>query len=162
MVYGAVQQDIRRGANDPQIQIAEDTAAILDSGAPITSAVPPFRVDIARSLTPYIIVFDKSASPSAATAQLDGQIPKVSSGVFKYVTKYGQEWFTWEPKTGVREAVVLKKYSGGFVLAGRSIREVEKRELWIEMMVAGAWLFTLGTTFVATLFFEFLTQKKRK
>ncbi len=48
------------------------------------------------------------------------------------------------------------------MLAGRSMREVEKRELWIEMMVVGAWLFTLGVTFVATLFFEFLTPKKRK
>ncbi len=107
LVYAAVQQDIRRGANDPQIQIAEDTAAILDGGTPIKNVVPPFKVDIAKSLAPYIIVFDKSASPTATTAQLDEQIPKVPPGVFEYVAKYGQERFTWEPKNGVRSAVVL-------------------------------------------------------
>ena len=29
-VYTAVQQDLRMGANDPQLQLAEDAAAFLD------------------------------------------------------------------------------------------------------------------------------------
>jgi len=32
LVYVAVQQDLRQGANDPQIQMAEDTAAKFANG----------------------------------------------------------------------------------------------------------------------------------
>jgi hypothetical protein len=33
LVYALVQQDLRQSANDPQIQMAQDAARALDSGA---------------------------------------------------------------------------------------------------------------------------------
>ena len=39
LVYGAVQQDLRMGANDPQLQLAEDAARALDAGAPAATLV---------------------------------------------------------------------------------------------------------------------------
>lgn len=150
---------MRQRANDPQIQIAEDTAAMLSAGQPVQSVVPNFKVDMAKSLAPYVIVFDDRGNPVASSVALGGQMPKVPQGVFGNVRKYGQVRFTWEPRRGVRAAVILKKYNNGFVLSGRSLREVEKRESWLTLQVGLAWLATLFTTFVAVVFFEFLASR---
>lgn len=60
LIYTAVQQDLRQSANDPQIQMAEDTATKLAAGQQVQNVVPAEKVDIATSLAPYIIVFDAS------------------------------------------------------------------------------------------------------
>src|SRR5713101_7851125 len=59
VVYGAVQQDLRQGANDPQIQMAEDAAARLNAGATPDAVVPGESIDLAYSLRPYVMVFDE-------------------------------------------------------------------------------------------------------
>jgi hypothetical protein len=155
LVYAAVQQDLRQSANDPQIQIAEDAASKLTLGQGAESVVPQETVEISKSLAPYVIVFSDSGGIVASSAQLDGAMPTVPAGVFDYVRKYGEERFTWQPREEVRSAVVLTKYSGstgsGFVLAGRSLREVEIREARLEIMVGLAWIAAMVATFVATL-----------
>ena len=40
LAYTTVQQSERQAANDPQIQMAEDSAAALDDGATIDSVIP--------------------------------------------------------------------------------------------------------------------------
>ena len=40
LAYVTVQQALRQGANDPQIQMAEDAAAALDGGAGVDAIVP--------------------------------------------------------------------------------------------------------------------------
>jgi hypothetical protein len=153
LIYGAVQQDIRQGANDPQIQMAEDIAAKLASGKQLQSVVPSEKVDLAKSLAPYVIIFDANGNPVASSAQLDGKIPTIPSGVFDYVRQNGEDRITWEPQTGVRSAVVVTQYKGlnsGFVLAGRSLREVEKREDNLLQILLLGWIVMLGVTFVAT------------
>jgi hypothetical protein len=40
LVYLAVQQSLRQGANDPQIQMAEDAAAALVAGSTPESVLP--------------------------------------------------------------------------------------------------------------------------
>ena len=50
VVYGSVQQDLRQGANDPQIQMAEDAAASLAAGAVPNSVVPTSQVELSSSL----------------------------------------------------------------------------------------------------------------
>jgi hypothetical protein len=40
LVYVAVQQDLRQGANDPQIQMAEDALAKLANGQSVQNVVP--------------------------------------------------------------------------------------------------------------------------
>ncbi|HYT43890.1 MAG TPA: hypothetical protein VEP90_16240, partial [Methylomirabilota bacterium] len=54
LTYTAIQQDLRQSADDPQIQMAEDTAAKLADGQQLQNVVPPEKVDIATSLAPYI------------------------------------------------------------------------------------------------------------
>lgn len=128
LLYAVAQQDLRTGANDPQIQMAEDAAARLDTGADPVSVVPTRLVDIGHSLAPYLIVFGHDGQPLASSAILDGQLPTPPDGVFGNIPAGGRHEITWAPRPDVRQAAVIVAYSGGFVLAGRSLRVVEQRE----------------------------------
>ncbi len=148
LVYLAVQQNFRMNANDPQVQIAEDVVDAIDGGADPKSIVPPTsKTDFGKVLDPYVIVYDDNGDPIGASAQLDGQTPKLPSGVYDSVRKNGELRFTWEPKKGVRSAVVVKKFNGGFLLAGRSLREIEKRENNLLLQVGAAWVVIMLATF---------------
>lgn len=146
LVYGAVQQNYRQSANDPQIQMAEDSAKILSSGIPAASVVGLVKVNPADSLAPFLIVYEEAGKTVASSAILNGQTPTPPPGVFDFVRKNGEESLTWEPSPEVRVASVVRHLTasaGGFVLAGRSLREVEIRENRLTTMVFFAWLIAI-------------------
>lgn len=143
LVYVAVQQDLRQGANDPQIQMAQDAAAQLEAGQQPQAVVGAGKVDMAHSLAPYLIVYDQAGNPIASGVQLDGQTPTLPQGVFASVTQSGEDRLSWQPQPGVRSAAVVTRFGGshpGFVLAGRSLLEVEKRESQLTQEVVSAWI----------------------
>jgi len=149
LVHLAVQQDIRLGANDPQIQLAHDAAAALAQGKRPADVVPSGTVDLATSLATHVTVFDAQGRPLASSASLEGATPAPPAGVFDYARTHEEDRFTWQPRPGVRIAAVLVHHAGaspGFVLAGRSLREVEDRESQLTATVALAWTLTLGAT----------------
>jgi hypothetical protein len=157
LLYATVQQVLRMNANDPQIQIAEDTATALASGKPISSIVPNAQIDIATSLAPYVIVFDNSGKAIASSGLLHNQLPSVPSGVFDYVRQNGEDRITWQPEPGVRSATVVTRYGGaqpGFVMAGRSLRESENRTDQLGVIIGFGWLGTLFAALVAVAFSE--------
>jgi hypothetical protein len=162
LIYTTVQQDMRVGANDPQIQVVEDSAAALSSGQPISAVVPGGTVDISRSLAPFMVIYDDQGKPLAGSALLDGQLPNLPAGVFAYVKSSGETRITWQPRPGVRNATVIAWFSNpqqsGYVMAGRSLREVEKRIDMLGLMVLLVWVFSLVASFVmlwlGKLFFE--------
>jgi hypothetical protein len=159
VIYIAVQQDLRLGANEIPLQLAEDAAAALAGQQPAASVVPAAKVDIAQSLAPYLIVFDPNGSPLVSNATLHGSIPPVPSGVFDYTRQNGEDRITYMPESGVRSAAVVVAVSdgqGGFVFAGRSLREVESRIDLLTAQIAGGWLVTLAATLVLVLLFELL------
>jgi hypothetical protein len=134
------------GANDPQIQWAEDTAIALHNGETSETLVPQVAVDISASLSPFIIIFDDAGKPLASSGALDDKTPVPPSGVFEYAKSHGQNRLTWQPKSSVRVAAVITRYTGttsGFVLAGRSLREIEKRESQLTFEVGLAWIASL-------------------
>lgn len=149
LVYVSVQQALRQGANDPQIQVAEDMAAQLASGQNLQTVIPDNApvVDIASSLSPYVIIFDEQGKIVASLAELRNSTPAVPSGIFDYVKKYGEIRITWQPEKEIRQAIIVRHYQGdgqsGFVLAGRSLREVEKRETLMEVMAGIAWFISI-------------------
>lgn len=160
LVYIAVQQDMRIGANDPQIQLAEDAARALAEQQPLDSVVPPGKIDISQSLAPYMIVFDAQGSPVASNAVLHGAVPDIPKGVFDYTRAHGEDRVTLMPEPGVRSAAVVVSVTGGpggFVLAGRSLREVEIRIDQLTQMVGVAWLVSMLVTLFLVLAFEVLT-----
>jgi hypothetical protein len=159
LVYLAVQQVLRQDANDPQIQMAEDAAAALARGETVASVLPAGQVDVAQSLAPFVIVFDDAGTPVASSGQLHGQTPVIPAGVFDYVRQHGEDRITWQPEPGVRIASVIVGYTGtssGFVLAGRSLREVEKRESQAQTEAGLAWIVTLLGSLIVVTACEFL------
>jgi hypothetical protein len=146
LIYLSVQQVYRSNANDPQVQMAEDAAVALADGQPAQSLVSPEKVDIARSLAPYLVVFDSAGKPVASSALLDGQVPTLPAGVIEYARQHGEDRITWQPQPGVRGAAVVVAARGGqagFVLAGRSLREVENRVAQLGVPFAGAWFLAM-------------------
>lgn len=141
-IYAAVQQSYRGGANDPQINATEEISSLLAQGAPPEAIVGQASgVDMANSLSLFVIILDKDGKILASSGKLNGKTPELPAGVIDYVKQHGQERFTWQPQKGVRLAAVVRKVDkdGGFVLAARNLREVEKREEQLLKMVGIAW-----------------------
>lgn len=142
--YLTAQQVLRHLANDPQVQMAEDAASALERGRPPEDLTKGDTIDISRSLAPFIIVFDEAGAPVAANAVLDGAVPKPPGGVFCSCGG-GENRVTWQPRRGVRIASVIVHHGGaqpGFVLAGRSLRESERRTDRIGMLLFLLWVVT--------------------
>jgi hypothetical protein len=170
------QQVLRLGANDPQIAMATDVATALEQGnrnaIPQPDTLPALaggagKVDIARSLSPFVIVYDDRGQPLASQAQLNGKIPVPPSGVFSYVRTHQQDRISWQPvlgrDNGVRIAAVIQRVDGphpGFVLAGRNMREVESREALVGQLAGLTWIGMLGVILVGTLVFGWFSRPK--
>ncbi len=67
----------------------------------------------------------------------------------------GENRITWQPRPDVRIASIILYYhsavSEGYILAGRSLREIEKRESFLELQTVLALIATLFATFVVCL-----------
>ena len=171
LVYLAVQQDLRMTANDELVQISEDVSALLAAGTPVQEILPPSNpIDISKSLAVYIAVYDASGTPLASTAMLNGAVPVPPASVFASAKAGGEDRLTWQPAPGVRSAVVVNHYAvssaanpalgpnasstpntsattGGYVLVGRSLREIDNHESQAEAEAAGAWILCLALSF---------------
>ncbi len=157
LVYVSSQQILRQSANDPQIQMSEDTANVLATGKPLPASQFSPVIDIAASLSPYIIIYDDQGTPIGSTGLLHGKTPVVPMGILDYTKEHGQNRLTWQPEPGVRSAVVvtlIRGGRGGYVLAGRSLREVERREDQLLFFTACAWIAAMiitGLGFIITI-----------
>lgn len=123
--YGVVQQSQRNDANFPQIQLAEDAANELNQGA---KAQVPGRVDMAHSLSPFIIVYDLQGSVVSGSGYLNGQVASAPIGILAAAKDQTYHAVTWQPQKGVRVAAITVKANNYYVLSGRSLTEVEKNE----------------------------------
>jgi hypothetical protein len=123
-----VQQQLRSAANHPQAEMAREAAAKLDAGADPRSLVNIATVDIANSSEAYLIVVDSNGTLLASSAQLRGSSVIPPSGVFAYVRDHGEDTISWQPAAGVRSAIVVDSFHGGYVVAGRSLTGTEQAE----------------------------------
>ena len=167
--YAIPQHVLRSGLNDPQIQMATDLATTLErfgvddglrQGALLASGSGA-NIDMARSLSPFLIVFNDAGQPLGSNAQLDGQTPAPPQGVFDHVRSHGEERVTWQPRRGVRIAAVIERVNGrqpGFVLAGRNMREVEARIGDVQTMAGLTWLGMIGLIVIGTVAFGIYTR----
>ena len=165
LVYLAVQQSLRWGANDPQIQMAEDAAAALAAGGTPVSVLPAGQVEISSSLAPFMVIYNDTGQPLASSGLLHGAAPLLPPGVLDYTRQNNEDRISWQPETRVRVAAVVVAYGGaqpGFVLAGRSLREVEKRESQIEQITGIAWLVTLAVSLVLVAGCELIFADKKQ
>ncbi len=160
IAFGLAQQLNRQAAYDPQIQISEDVAGALDSGIQPQTIIGSRKIDVSKSLSTFIIIFDKDGKPTTSSGILNGNIPTPPNGVFEFTSTNGQDRLTWQPADDVRIATIITKYNNGFVLAGRNMREVEHRIQTLTKKVIFGWLVTLVGTLIAVLIF--IPDSKRK
>lgn len=166
-LYVSIQQVLRQSANDPQIALSEDLAqnrSQRSDGSTLELGGP--TVDIRSSLQPFIMEFNDKGVLQQTNLNLEEfyrdtkQIVTVPPGVFEYTRNHKQDRFTWQPFSNVRIATVVTYFKGkssGFVLVGRSLREVEAREENMMKLVGLGWA---GAVSVLTLF-SFLQNAKQ-
>lgn len=162
-MYAISQHMLRTSANDPQIQIAEDAAAAVSAAEPVSYFNSPTKTDIAKSLAPYIAIYDANGTIVASTALLNGSPLAIPHGVLRSTLTSGEYRETWQPQPGVRSAIVVVPVKGifdGFVVAGRSLRETEKQEDQLGIITFAAWFVSLIAMFVVVAFIEILKDKK--
>ncbi len=160
MVYVVILQSFRQTANDPQIQMAEDAAADLAQGFNPSAVLPGKNIDIAKSLSPYMIVYGESGNAIVGSGLLAEKLPTPPAGVFDFARQNGRDIITWQPQNGVRNAIIVVYYKGqdtkgqnvsGFVLVGKSLREIEARESNMSLIILLGWLTGLFATFIVSL-----------
>ena len=152
-IYVALQQNYRQNANDPQVQIAEDLSQIFESGAPPEQIVGPASSDLSKTLAPFVVVYGDDQKPIASSVVLDGQSPTLPTGVLD-TAKSREYRVTWQPKDELRFATVIRHYAGdkpGFVLAGRSLREIEERIKQLSLFILAGWAVSVGIILVGFL-----------
>lgn len=160
-MYVLSQQVLRQDANDPQIQMSEDIANALSEGKEVKNLVPQ-KIELTQSIAPFIIIYDKNGKVISSTVALSGETPDIPQGVLLSAKANGQNRLTWQPATNVREAIVVTYFnnkSEGYVLAGRSLQEVEQRENQILKLAGIGWIATLVGSFLAV--FLFIKSSKK-
>jgi hypothetical protein len=159
--YLVGQQAWRLGADGLPEQLASDGAVAVAAGASPASIAGSATVDIATSIAPWVVVFDKSGKPIAGSGRLDGMLAQPPAGVFIAADNGGPhgDRVTWQPRAGVREAIVvhaIKSGPGGYVVAGRSLHEAEAQIDTLGALTAAAWLATMAATLFAVWLLEWL------
>ncbi len=163
LVYGVNQQEIRKAANNPQIEVAENAVDLINSGVPPFTLFASRAIDIENRLSTFQVIYDDQGNVIGSNAKLDGKSPVLPQGVFDYTRENKEDRITWEPKPGQRFAAVVMRYgsststtTSGFVLAARSLREIEQRQKDLMKEVLIGWAVTILLTAGAL----YLTTKK--
>lgn len=124
-IYMVVQQAQRNDADYPQIQMAEDTAAILNGGA-APGTVVNGSVIMGKSLAPFTLIFDKNGNIVNGNGYLRGTMPKIPMGVLTAAKGHDYHRVTWQPAGDVRIAAVAVAADNYYVVSGRSLKVVEQ------------------------------------
>ena len=160
-IYAVGQQTLRQSANDPQISQAEDIAAQLGTGAAPTGLVQG-SVNIASSLSPFVIIYDVYGRPVAGSGYLDGKLPVIPKGVLTAAKNRHYHAVTWQPSANVRIAAVSVAANSYYVVGGRSLQEIEVRErLVLELAVLG-WMLANGLILAGAIGYQWWPIGKRR
>ena len=154
IVYILVQQTYRQNVNDQQVMVARDIAAGLEAGKRPDELVSRETVDPSKSLAPFVIVFDGDGRVVVSTVELAGKTPEPPRGVLDAAKASGENRVTWQPRADARIASVVVPVKGGaqgYVLAGRSLREVEERVSTLTLSMGVGWAATMIATLLASL-----------
>ena len=162
MSYGVIfvvnQQLMRQSANDPQVQMVEDYGNQLASGSSLSIFNGLKMVDIEKSLAPYVMVYDDKKEMKFSSARLNAKIPEIPAEVLDSTRSHLENRISWMPETGIRQAIVVRYFQGntnGFVVAGRSLREVELREDILLKQMLSVW----GVSILFIVIVELLVRK---
>jgi len=149
-IYVVGQQILRQSANEPQTYLAQQAATQLDSGASPKSLVQPaFAID--HSLAPFVVIYNLNGSVAASQGTLGGSSPVIPLGVLHHSDGVAYHTVTWQPSSDVRLASVSVRAKNYYVVAARSLGDVEHRTDQIGLLSLFGWLasiMTLGATYL--------------
>lgn len=158
LVYVSAQQALRTSANDPQVELAENTARAFTQGQQSVEALSVRnKTEMDLSLSTYLIVYDIKGKVLFSSVSLRGNTPALPKGVLNDASKKNELRFTWQPEEGVRSATVVTRFSGkqsGYVLVGRSLRETEKRVDNLFNLVLFFWIAGIAIVSLPFLFWK--------
>jgi sensor histidine kinase regulating citrate/malate metabolism len=163
LIYASVQQGHRTAANDPQLQVAGDMAGRLANGKTIENDMTGDTVEISQSLAVFKTLFSAEGRALRSTGFLDGKLPRLPDGVFNFTKDRGEDVITWQPRAGVRVAMVIHAVRSGnigFVGVGRSLLEVEKREANLTKMIMISWIVCMGMLLLHWLLMSYFKRDK--
>lgn len=147
--YLLIQQSTRLAADDLPLATAQTTVHRLESGAKPNEAVPQTLTDLKSDSTVFVAITDQSYKILASSIKLDGSAPLPPDETLAVAKSKGINTFTWKPEADVRLATQVLPYSGGFVVAGQSLAQAEKRIETYGWIVLAAWLgIVLWATFI--------------
>jgi len=162
LIYVSVQQVYRIGANDPQIQMARDMAYAADRGKPTAEIANIDTVDLEQSLGTFMQLYDAKNNLIQSSGYIGGKAPAVPAGVLEGAARSGESAVTWQPTPNVRLAsVIVRKNDGGYVLVGKSLWEVEKRESNLLTMAFLCWLVCVGVIGAHGLLQSWLVKREK-
>ena len=165
LVYGTVQQTYRTGVDDPQVQMARTLASQLEAQQPLNDFRFNEPIDISRSMLPFVVLYDASGNALRSTGSLNGKLPQVPVSVFESLKDKTEHRFTWQPRAGVRMAMVIVKTNVGdvrFIAAARSMQETEERIEKMRFMVFIAWIISMVIIAIIALLGHYLHTRKLK
>ncbi|HAG27614.1 TPA: hypothetical protein DCG61_02440 [Patescibacteria group bacterium] len=142
----------RQQANDPQIEVTEQVAGIVRQGVPIDAIVSSAeQIDLNSSKALFVMIFDNERSLAGSSAQLNGEAPSVPSEVFDKTNEMGEYRFDFEPSESLKFAGVMKKIDdSAYVLAGRSLSEMETRAAALEQPLWIGWIISVLLSLLLT------------
>ncbi|MET0779669.1 MAG: hypothetical protein ABWY71_02430 [Candidatus Saccharimonadales bacterium] len=141
--YITLRQSLRLGANDPQISMTQDAAATVRRDSKPSDLLSG-RVEMAYSMAPFVIVYDKMGNVVTGNGFLDGEIPVIPIGVLRHTPIHGTHAVTWQPTAGVRIAAVSASAGQYFVVSGRSLAVVEDHIQSLTQYAVCAWLIVMA------------------
>ncbi len=151
LVFVASQQILRLTANDPQVQITQDILNSLSQGAD-PKQLSPTTVDMTKATNPFVIIYDNNQKAVGTTVELDKKTPVPPKEAFEKTKNNNENRFTWEPKKGLRQATIMVKYKDGYVVVGKSLREIDNRIKMMLQLAGVAWVMGIAATSLAFLF----------
>lgn len=160
LVYAAAQQNFRQSANDPQYQLAQDAVNAINKGADPKLLSGTQQLDLASTLSPYVIIYDANGNPVGNNITLNGQIPKPPAGALNEARSNGANSVTWQPRQGIRQATVMMAAQRGYlVVAGRSLQNTEEHIYRLGIMVFFGWGASLVVMLVIGVLQELMISK---
>jgi hypothetical protein len=152
-IYAVAQQVERQGANDAPLRLASQLASTSPSTGVSTDLPPGDRVDLAKSLALFYVVYDSTGTPISGTGYLDGAFATLPRGVLEAARAAGEDRVSWQPRPELRFATVAIASGTEVIVAGQSLAPSESRTNALGALLLAAWagtiaLLSLGVGFV--------------
>ncbi len=126
LVYGVAQQIERQGADDAPLRLASQVADEVTAGSSSTVDALP-RVDLSKSLAPFVVVFGADGTPIAGNGYDHGTLASPPAGVIADARAHGEDQVSWQTASGLRFATVSLKAGDQVVMAAQSLAPSETR-----------------------------------